>query len=639
MRIIQARIQRYGSLEDVTFQGKPLTVFIGPNGQGKSQVFESLNRFFTDFNSIGGNVVSPVNEDMWYRRETLEPIEFEIVLELEETEIRQYIPFEQTFTNLVKEKYKNDFRKLTIKRSLLSQGVWKTVEIRWAEISIVTNDVVITTEKILDSISPAQQLKNYILYFFSQGFSKDNVGGDRVLVNSAEKKGFTSHPLIDELVKKGIIQSSNESAGKNWQEWTKENGIIVTAPSASDLTQLSIVSTEMLQKVITGLSTLRGKFKFLPAARDVKSTSGQRTSLLEPNLLQMLTSTSIDRKRDSEKRWERYRRYVEPLLNKRLEPNPTQVLLKEGDLGLLPSLIGGGEQSLMGLIWETMDATAILAIEEPENHLHPNQQREIFDYFLHRANEIQILLCTHSAVFASKPDISGVYLVFKNEEGATQLEQINEANMARIIEELGIRASDILDYDSVTFVEGQQDVKIFQTFARRLAKNTDVLLGFLDAEGWNNMSYYANARVLKSRKIKFDVFAIFDGDTEKEEKRKEIKKRLVEELKLSEDHIITLKKSSIEAYLLVPAGIKRAFPQIRLSVEEIADFIKKNDQKKNKKELLESLLKRGGINTHDAEIIARIAEALRDNEIDEEIKGIFQKLIAGSPKSKPSTTQ
>lgn len=638
MRIVQARIQRYGSLEDVTFQGRPLTVFIGPNGQGKSQLFESLYRFFTDFNSIGGSPSNPVNEDIWYRRETVDPIEFEVVLELEETEIRQYIPFGDAFFNLVKDKYKDDFKKLYIKRSLLSQGVWKTAEIKWAEIPIVTNDAVITTEKILDAISPAPQLKNYVLYFFSAGFSKDNVGGDRVLVNLAEKKGFTSHPLIDELVKKGIIESSLESVGKNWQEWAKEQGFSVVPPTSSDLAQLSIVTTEMLQKVITGLSTLRGRFKFLPAARDVKSTSGQRSSLLEPNLLQMLTSTSIDRKRESEKRWERYRRYVEPLLNKRLEPNPTQVLLKEGDLGLLPSLIGGGEQSLMGLIWETMDAAAILAIEEPENHLHPNQQREIFSYFLQRANEIQILLSTHSAVFASKPDISGVYLVFKNEEGATQIEQINEANMARIIEELGIRASDILDYDSVTFVEGQSDVKIFHTFARRFAKNTDMILGFIDSEGWNNMAYYANARVLKSRKVKFDVFAIFDGDTEREEKNKEIKKRLIEELKLAEDHIVTLQKSSIEAYLLVPAAIKRAFPQIRLSVDEIADFIKKNEQKKNKKEVLESLLKRGGIDVHGAELGAHIAEALKDSEIDEEIKSIFQRLVLGASKNEPTTT-
>lgn len=636
VQIIKARIQRYGSLKDVTFQGKPLVVFIGPNGQGKSQIFEALHRFFTDFNSIAGSATGVVNDDLWYRRETFEPIEFEVVLELDETEIRQYIPFEDTFFNLVKEKFKDEVKKLTIKRALSTQGIWKTEEIKWAEIPIVTNDVIISAEKLLDAISPVPQLKNYMMYFFTAGYSKDNIGGDRILVHLVEKKGFTSHTLIDELVKKEVIESSTEFIGKNWQEWAKDTGYTITSPTTSDLAKLTIVTAEILQKVITALSTLRGRFKMLPAARDVRSTIGQRSSFLEPALLQMITSTSIERKRELEKKWERYRSFVEPLLKKRLEPNPTQILLKEGDLGLLPAQIGGGEQAMMGLIWETMDTNAILALEEPENHLHPNQQREIFRYFLQQISRIQVLLCTHSAVFASKPDITGVYLVSKNEEGATQIEPVNDANMGRIIDELGIRASDILDYDRVAFVEGDDDVKIFQTLTRRFVKNTDIVLGFIDSEGWNSMAYYVNARVLKTRKVKIDAFAIFDGDTEKEARNKKIKERLLKDLDLKEEHSVTLKRDSIEAYLLVPKAIKRAFPQIRLSEEEIEDFIARNEQKKNKKEVLELLLKRGGIGAYDGEIGAQIAQALKDSEIDDELKNIYQLLIQGTPKPQNS---
>jgi len=633
MQIVEVRIQRYGSLEDITFQGRPLTVFIGPNGQGKSQIFEALHRFFNDFNSIAGSAIGAVNDDMWYRRETVEPIEFEITLELDEPEIRQFIPFNDPFFDLAKESFKEGIRKLKIKRSLSVNGVWKTDEIKWAEIPLVTNDAVITAEKLLDAVSPVPHLKSYRMYFFTAGFSRDNIGGDRILLNLAEKKGFTAHAVFDELVKKGAIESSIEFAGKNWQEWAKENEYSITSPTSSDLAKLTIVTTEIIQKVINGLSTLRGRFKLLPAARDVKGTPGQRSSLLEPPLIQMVTSTSIDRKREAEKKWEKYRRYVDPLLNKRLEPNPTQVLLKEGDLGLTPGLIGGGEQSLMGLIWETMDTTNVLAIEEPENHLHPSLQRNMFDYFLERTSEIQILLCTHSAVFASKPDIAGVYLVSKNEEGATQVEPLNETNIGRVIEELGIRASDILDYDRVCFVEGADDVKIFQTLSRRFAKSSDIITGFIDSEGWNNMAYYANARILKSRQVKLDVFAVFDGDTEKEERNKKIRDRLNKELKLKEDCIITLEKSSIEAYLLVPSAIKRAFPQIRLSEEEISDFITRNEQKKNRKQVLEQLLKRGGIDTYSGEIGSQIAQAFKDNEIDEELKSIFQKLTQPIPNS------
>jgi recombinational DNA repair ATPase RecF len=87
MLITQARIQRYGSLKDIAFEGHPLVVFVGPNGQGKSLIFEALYRFFSDFSAIGGSS-SGVSDTLWFRRETKLPIEFEIKLHLTETEVR-----------------------------------------------------------------------------------------------------------------------------------------------------------------------------------------------------------------------------------------------------------------------------------------------------------------------------------------------------------------------------------------------------------------------------------------------------------------------------------------------------------------------------------------------------------------------
>jgi len=625
MLIVQARIQRYGSLKDVTFEGHPLVVFIGPNGQGKSLIFEALYRFFNDFNAIGGSS-SGVSDALWFRREPGLPIEFEIKLSLTEDEIRQLIPFHERIIDFAKEKFKGGFRELVIKRSLIPSGTWETKEIKWADIPLVTDDAIIRPEKVLEALSPVPQLKDYKMYFFTEGYSKDNVGGDRLLVHLEKKKGFTSHPQIDELVKKGIIESSTEYAGKNFQEWAKENGYQITSPSTSDLNEILLVTPEMLQKAITALNAIKGKFKFIPAARDIKSTPGQRSSLLESSLLQTVTSTSIDRQRQAEMKWENYRGYIERLLKKRLEPNPSQVLLKEGNLGLLPAQIGGGEQSMMGIIWETMDADAIFAVEEPENHLHPKLQRDIFDYFKELSQHTQVLICTHGAIFASKPSITGVYLVSKDEDGATHAEQVSEENISRIVDELGIRASDVFDYDIVVFVEGFADVKIYNSLARRLLRDIDKTIGFIDAEGWNSMAYYANARVLKSRRINVEVFAIFDGDTEREEKNKKIKERLLKELNLGESRVYTLEKNSIEAYLLVPAAIKRAFPQIRLSELEIATFIRNNEQKQNKKEVLHLLLKRGGIDAYDGEVGAQIVQAMKDEEIENELKQMFANL-------------
>ena len=116
------------------------------------------------------------------------------------------------------------------------------------------------------------------------------------------------------------------------------------------------------------------------------------------------------------------------------------------------------------------------------------------------------------------------------------------------------------------------------------------------------------------------------GYVKHQDRNKKIKERLIHELNIKEDHIITLQRNSIEAYLLVPSAIKRAFPQIGLSEQEIDEFIKRNEGKKNKKQVLDLLLKRGGIEIYDGETVAQIAQAMKENEIDDELKKILHSI-------------
>ena len=655
MYLQSVRIRNYGSLKDITFAGRPFTVFVGPNGQGKSLLFEALHRFFIDFNPLTSPASTGVNDTLWYNREAIRPIYFEMEFKLGEDDIRQLLPFGERIFQLIQESKEINPGLMKIKRSLTPQGTWNTEEITWSNIPLVKKNSIITPEEFLTSFLPKGYFNRYKMYFFTQGYSKDNVGGDRVLVDDESKQAYPSHDSTDQLVRRGVIESSTETIGKNWKEWCGEKGLSFQAPPAPPaptpnmpipvqipstpgyLAEILPITPEILQQVISALANLRSKFMLIPASRDVRATPGQRTSLLEPSLLQTITATSIDRQRRSEMKWESYRKRVELLLHKRMEPNPTQILLKEGDLGLLPAQIGGGEQALMGLVWETMDQDKIIAIEEPENHLHPGLQRQLLNHFQELAVQTQILITTHSAVFASKLDVQAVYVVSRDEHGVTSVELVNEASINRLIEELGIRASDVFDYDNLVFVEGDDDVKIFQALSKQLLKQRDVSVGFLDSEGWNNMAYYANARILKSRKANIEVFAVFDGDTEADEKRKNIKVKLTSELKIPEDHIMTLTQSSIESYLLVPTAIRRAFPQIRLSKKEIELFTEKHESKKNKKETLDQLLRKGDVGPYTGELGAQIAQVMLESEINQEMKDIVNKFSQLPTSEKPTT--
>lgn len=176
----------------------------------------------------------------------------------------------------------------------------------------------------------------------------------------------------------------------------------------------------------------------------------------------------------------------------------------------------------------------------------------------------------------------------------------------------------VLANKAIIFVEGIDDISAFEEFARTSGHDK---LGFVDSEGFTKMDYYANSKIMKEAGI--PTFVIFDGDTDSQSRNVEVKRVLLNEITLSEDHIKTLKKDSIEDYLLVPAAIKRAFPQISKSVEDIGAIFEAKNRKRNKKRVLDQFFKDVGLGKYDHKKTRMIASHMPVEEIDSEISDIF----------------
>ena len=291
--------------------------------------------------------------------------------------------------------------------------------------------------------------------------------------------------------------------------------------------------------------------------------------------------------------------------------------------GLPSSCVGDGiRQQFITVFHIKTRPGSIIAVEEPEIHAHPELQRAIFDFLSEESSTTQILITTHSPVFASSADLNQVRLVTLDSDGSTSVEPVTEQNVHHVIEELGVRPSDFFGDDVVVFVEGLDDVSILGGFARKLASSKRI--SFIDAEGWNSMAYYANARVLMSKRLKIASFVVFDGDTEKKPRRDKIKSRLMEQLKLDPKNIVTLSKTSIEAYLLVPRAIKEAFPGAPESSEEIQAFLDQMSGKKNKKEVLDLLFREIGAGKYSSEKALRIVQRIKIEEIDPEMRCLIK---------------
>lgn len=99
----------------------------------------------------------------------------------------------------------------------------------------------------------------------------------------------------------------------------------------------------------------------------------------------------------------------------------------------------------------------IYGIEEPETYLHPGAQRDLLDSFKAIAESEQVLVSSHSPVFAGSTDIENLVLITR-ENGIAWVLQRDKLELAKVAEELGVEPSDqIYGYKAIVFVDGPTD--------------------------------------------------------------------------------------------------------------------------------------------------------------------------------------
>ena len=204
---------------------------------------------------------------------------------------------------------------------------------------------------------------------------------------------------------------------------------------------------------------------------------------------------------------------------------------------------------------EGSSAEAIYAIEEPEAFLYPKAQRDLADS-LHRLAErgIQVIITSHSPVFAGSVDIDDLVLL-KREEGVAEVIQTPRLNLDKVAEELEVLPStQIFGADACVFVEGPDDETFFRKIAITLRDAGRLDMAFDDAKvcfdyvGGDNLKHYVERRLFK--KINRNYAVIVDSDKESvndtvDSSKLEWKRRCEQEGGL----FFILKKRSIENYL------------------------------------------------------------------------------------------
>ena len=194
------------------------------------------------------------------------------------------------------------------------------------------------------------------------------------------------------------------------------------------------------------------------------------------------------------------------------------------------------------------DKNIIYAIEEPETYLHPLAQEVLLNSLVKISNESQIVITTHSPVFAGADESEQIILVTKDSLSASQYSRNIDTDL--IISELGIKPNfNLLKHaDFLLFVEGKNDVEFLSKFAKTVL-DKDLLSDKIICipGGGDNLSNLADLDLFVILKGNKNYAVMIDGDDGKFGKDK-VHLKLEKKCKDDGAMFLKLPKRDIENY-------------------------------------------------------------------------------------------
>ncbi|HZA70572.1 MAG TPA: AAA family ATPase [Nitrososphaeraceae archaeon] len=207
--------------------------------------------------------------------------------------------------------------------------------------------------------------------------------------------------------------------------------------------------------------------------------------------------------------------------------------------GLIQTLI-----LITNLFTRPMDS--FLMLEEPEIHLHALAQRSLFNLIKDVSHKrgLKFIISTHSTVFAEISDTCSTYLVLKK-NGASKVRKLDDRpHLLEIKQVLGHENTDLFGYNAVVMIEGDTEDRVIPILALMQGINfANLGVKFLNVGGSGKVTRIEQlVKFLKDSDTL--VFSILDTHDENKSKINE----LVEIGLMKKEHALFIEKGFEESF-------------------------------------------------------------------------------------------
>lgn len=221
---------------------------------------------------------------------------------------------------------------------------------------------------------------------------------------------------------------------------------------------------------------------------------------------------------------------------------------------------------------------------------------------------------------------------------STIVSHINtQKDINKVVKILGIKPSDSLSSDAVVFVEGITDAAVFRIFMEKIEAHENLskrpIITFIPVDGWTKMAFTISVKILKSKFVRTNAYAIVDGDTVSQTKSFNKIQNSFESV-FGHKSFLRLKDECLESiFLKYPshiANVLKIKEKIVINkIKELKKFAKKD--KEILKEILSEYIQQNKIDkgkfVYSSLIASNIARKFEYEDIPDRIQKLFRKVL------------